>query len=188
MTIWKQRFYRWNFFFIYRVSQDLSYMLFAWRLGWRELITKLFVFEEVYGTIIYVMRPIMLPIMLVAAWKVTLIATFGLLGVYILGFIFFNAFHLRRKGEMVAWKILPVYFGMKMALVFVNTASVYYSVYAYAKFFSVRHSRVVEKYEALDALKGFLEKEAEKEREMEMAQSVHTSEQGTLKMEHGVVS
>jgi hypothetical protein len=163
-------------------------MFFAWRLGWRELITKVFVFEEVYSTIIYIMRPIMLPIMLVAAWKITLIATFGLLGVYILGFIFFNSFHLRRKGEMVAWKILPVYFGMKMALVFVDTASVYYSLYAYAKFFSVTHSRVVDKYEALDALKGFLEKEAEKEREMEMTQSVHTSEQGTLKTERSFVS
>jgi hypothetical protein len=76
--------------------------------------------------------------------------------VYILGFIFFNAFHPRRKNEMMAWKIQPVYFGMKMALVFVDTGSVYYPMYEYVKFLIVRHSRVIENYASLNTLKGFM--------------------------------
>jgi hypothetical protein len=157
MTIWKQRFYRWNFFFLYRLINDIPYLLFAWRLGWRELITKLFVFAEVYETFLYVSRPFMLPTMLAADWAMTLMMTAAMLTVYMLGFILFNAFHLRRKNEMIAWKILPIYFGMKMALMFVDTASVYYSIFAYARFFSVRHSRVVENHDALEAVRKFLQ-------------------------------
>ena len=57
---------------------------------------------------------------------------------------------------MIALKILPVYFSMKMALVFVDTGSVYYPMYEYVKSLIVRHSRVIENYAALDTLKGFM--------------------------------
>lgn len=83
--------------------------------------------------------------------------TGSLMAVYLLGVIFFNAVHLRRKKEMVSWKIVPVYFLMKTALTFVNTLSVYYSLYAYADFFSRRHPRVTENYPALIAAKECLE-------------------------------
>jgi hypothetical protein len=40
---------------------------------------------------------------------------------------------------------------MKFLLLWVNTLSVYYGVYDYARYFSVRHPRVIENVEALKA-------------------------------------
>jgi hypothetical protein len=162
MTVWKQRFYRWDFFFLFRILNDIPYLFFAWRLGWREIVTKFFVFGEVYETFLYISRPFMLPIMIAANWEIVLYATFGLLGVYILGFIFFNAFHLRRKGEMIAWKVLPVYFAMKIALMFVDTAAVYHALFQYAKFFSVSHERVIDDANALEVLRVLQSQQKEK--------------------------
>jgi hypothetical protein len=90
------------------------------------------------------------------------IMTAALVGVYVLGIVFFNAVHLRRKNAMVAWKVLPSYFLMKLALTFVNTVSVYYSIYAYAAFFSRRHPRVTENYPALVAATKCLDNEFRK--------------------------
>lgn len=146
-----------NFFYIYRLREDLNYLFFAWRLGRYELATKLFVLSEVYSTFIYAARPFMLPISLVVQPKMVGIMTASLMGVYLLGIIFFNAVHLRYKKDMVSWKIIPVYFAMKFALTFVNTLSVYYSLYAYADFFSERHPRVIENYPALIAAKECLD-------------------------------
>ena len=154
MTVWKQRFYRWNFFFLYRLINDIPYLLFAWRLGWREIIVKFYVFAEVYSTLLWLSRPFVLPIMFATSWKITLLATGILTLVYIVAVVFFNAFHLRRKGEMVRWQAIPVYFAMKVALVFVNTVSIYHALYAYTKFFSVRHFRVVDNRQVLDTIRG----------------------------------
>jgi hypothetical protein len=134
-------------------------LLFAWRLGRYELITKLFVLAEVYGTFIFFSRPFMLPIALIVQPKMVGMMSAALMSVYILGIVFFNAVHLRRKKEMVAWRVVPVYFMMKIALTFVNTISVYYSLYAYAGFFSRRHPRVTENYPALVAAKKCLDAE-----------------------------
>lgn len=133
-------------------------MLFAWRLGRHELITKLYIINEVWSTFVYTIKPIMLPIAYVAQPKMAGIISLGLIGVYISAVIFFNATHLRRKKEMINWKVFPVYFAMKFALSFVNTVSVYYAIYSYATFFSVRHPRVFEDYAALSAAKECLEK------------------------------
>jgi hypothetical protein len=146
-------------------------LLFAWRLGRYELITKLFVFAEVYETCIFVTRPFMLPIALIVQPKMVGIMTAALMAVYILGIVFFNAVHLRRKKEMVAWKVVPVYFMMKLALTFVNTLSVYYSLYAYAGFFSRRHPRVTENYPALVAAKKCLDAEVLKQAEAQAEMS-----------------
>lgn len=99
----------------------------------------------------------MLPVSLIVQPKLVGIITGSLMGVYLLGIIFFNAIHLRRKKEMVSWKIIPIYFLMKFALTFVNTLSVYYSLYAYADFFSQRHPRVTENFPALMAAKECLD-------------------------------
>lgn len=104
----------------------------------------------------------MLPISLIVQPKLVAIMTGGLMAVYLLGVIFFNAVHLRRKKEMISWKVIPVYFLMKSALTFVNTLSVYYSLYAYAGFFSERHPRVIENYEALLAAKECLDSDVAK--------------------------
>lgn len=151
-----------NFFYLYRLREDLNYLIFAWRLGRYEWATKLFVLSEVYSTFIYAARPIMLPVSLIVQPKMVAVMTGSLMAVYLLGIIFFNAVHLRRKKEMVSWKIIPVYFLMKTALTFVNTISVYYSLYAYADFFSQRHPRVTENYPALMAAKECLDADSAK--------------------------
>lgn len=47
MTVFTQRFLRWNFFFVNGMYYDLWYILGSWKLGWWEIGAKLFVFQEV---------------------------------------------------------------------------------------------------------------------------------------------
>jgi len=166
-----------NFFYLYRLRDDLNYLLFAWRLGRYEWATKLFVLSEIYSTFIYAARPVMLPVSLIVQPKLVAIMTGSLMAVYLLGVIFFNAVHLRRKKEMVSWKIIPVYLLMKTALTFVNTISVYYSLYAYADFFSERHPRVTENYPALMAAKECLDADVAK-RQVAIPVDVVSSQEG----------
>ncbi|KAL8990755.1 MAG: hypothetical protein Q9169_008046, partial [Polycauliona sp. 2 TL-2023] len=62
MTVWSQRFYRWNYFFVTGMYYDLSYILFDWKLGWWEIGAKIFVFQEIYETILYLLAPFVIPI------------------------------------------------------------------------------------------------------------------------------
>ena len=148
MTVYKQRFHRWNFFHMYRLADDLGYLFFAWRLGRHELITKLFVVAEVYDTVLYIMRPFLWPMTLISDPRLGFAMIGTVMGIYGVGTVVFNAMHLRR---MVAWSVLPAYFGMKLAMLFIDTASVYYSLVAYAKFFAKRHPRVTQDHKALEA-------------------------------------
>lgn len=108
MTVFKQRFGRWNYFFVFRIWEDTIYILFSWRLGfWRELITKIYVLVEIYDSIMGFLRPFVVVITIIAAWKLFLIMTGALLAMYMGAFFIMNAWHLRRKNEMVSWKILP---------------------------------------------------------------------------------
>lgn len=45
MTVFKQRFYRWNFFFVNGMYYNMHYIITSWNLGWWELGAKLFVFQ-----------------------------------------------------------------------------------------------------------------------------------------------
>lgn len=65
MTIFKQRFYRWNFFFVNGLYYNMAYILGSWRLGFWEFGAKLFVFQEVYETVLYLLAPFVLPISLI---------------------------------------------------------------------------------------------------------------------------
>jgi hypothetical protein len=47
MAIYKQRFYRWNFFFVHGCYWNMKYILLSWKLGWREIGAKVFVWQEV---------------------------------------------------------------------------------------------------------------------------------------------
>ena len=62
MTIWKQRFFRWNYFFVSGLYWDLYYIICNWKLGWWEMGAKLFVFQEIYETLLYLLAPFVLPI------------------------------------------------------------------------------------------------------------------------------
>jgi hypothetical protein len=50
MTVFKQRFHRWNFFFVNGVWYNMAYILGSWKLGFWEIGTKIFVFQEVCPT------------------------------------------------------------------------------------------------------------------------------------------
>jgi hypothetical protein len=50
MTIFQQRFKRWNFFFVNGMWYNMAYIIRSWKLGWWEVGAKLFVFQEVSCT------------------------------------------------------------------------------------------------------------------------------------------
>ena len=151
MTVFKQRFYRWNFFWAQRLWPDLVYMLFSWRLGWYEIVTKIWVVVELYDSVMAFLRPFLIVLGFMANWKLLLQFIAILSAMYIFAFVLFNSWHLRKKKEMVSWKILPAYIGMKFVLMWVNVASVYYGLYMYASYFSVSHPRVIESRKILEA-------------------------------------
>ncbi len=41
---------------------DLVYILFDWKLGWWEIGAKIFVFQEIYETLLYLLAPFVIPI------------------------------------------------------------------------------------------------------------------------------
>lgn len=47
MSVFQQRFKRWNFFFVSGLWYNLGYIFFSWKLNWGEVGTKLFVLQEV---------------------------------------------------------------------------------------------------------------------------------------------
>lgn len=150
MTIYKQRFYRWNFFFLFRIYNNMMYILLSWRLGWREIITKIYVFGECYDSIIRLIAPVVLPVALAVSWRLTLIVTGALLVVNWAIILFFNFVHLGllRRGrpdeEQVPWIAFFPYIWLKFAMVWVNVASVYWSIYEYVFFFTQQHLMVTE--------------------------------------------
>ncbi|KAH6995277.1 glycosyl transferase [Ilyonectria destructans] len=150
MSIYKQRFFRWNFFFLFRIWTNLAYLIFSWRLGWRELFTKVWVLGECYDSLIMLFAPIVLPISLATSWRFTLIVSGSVLGANFFLACWFNVVHLglfrrsRATEERVAWIAFPAYMFLKFVMLFVNVASVYWSIYEYALFFTQQHLRVTE--------------------------------------------
>lgn len=128
MTIWKQRFYRWNFFFVNGMWYNMAYILFSWRLGIWELGAKLFVWQEVYETLLYILAPFVLPICFHIRPAFTGILMGVTAGIYLLNVIVFNEIHLRRKGERVTWGCIAYYMPYKMVLTFVNILSCYWYI------------------------------------------------------------
>ena len=47
MTVYKQRFSRWNFFFSSGLYWNFEYLFLDWKLGWWEVGAKVFVWQEV---------------------------------------------------------------------------------------------------------------------------------------------
>ncbi|KAI9147567.1 hypothetical protein HJFPF1_12593 [Paramyrothecium foliicola] len=151
MTVFKQRFKRWNFFFIVSIWYNMDYILRSWNLGWWEIGAKIYVFQEVYETLFYLLAPFMLPISVAirpAFWGYTLAATVGL---YFINVIIMNEVHLRLKKERVSWKVLGVYYTLyKILLTVVNVVSCYWSLCKYARYFARRHPKVVEDEKAVE--------------------------------------
>lgn len=184
MTVFKQRFKRWNFFFVNGCYYNLSYILFSWRLkGW-ELGAKLFVFQEVYETFLYLITPFVLPIMFVVQPPDTAYVLLGTFALYLLNSVIFNEVHLRlasweerdehgvkkeRKwyqetNMMVSRKMLFLYYmPFKAALTFVNVASTWWSLWQYAKYFAKRHPKIIEDERAVGVVLKIEEGQEEKD-------------------------
>ncbi|KAK6435133.1 hypothetical protein LTR95_008684 [Oleoguttula sp. CCFEE 5521] len=158
MTIFKQRFYHWNFFFVNGMYYNMAYILGSWKLGWWELGAKLFVWQEMYETLLYLLAPFMLPISLVV-WPAfcgyLTAATFAL---YFVNVTIFNEVHLHLRKERLGFVAVYIYYmpykgtgswsrkhGRRptdpkttAVLTFIKLASCYYSLYKYATYFSKR--------------------------------------------------
>lgn len=151
MTIFKQRFLRWNFFFVNGLYYNLAYIFLDWRLGFWELGAKIFVFQEVYETLLYLLTPFVLPISIIVRAEFFGWLFAGTFVLYFLNVVIFNELHLRLKKERVSSMCLYVYYmPYKIVLTLVNVGSCYWSLYKYARYFARRHPKIVEDEKAVD--------------------------------------
>jgi hypothetical protein len=153
MTVFKQRFMRWNFFFVTGIAYNMDYIFRSWKLGWWEIGAKLFVFQEVYETLLYLLAPFIMPISLIIRPAFTAYLFAGVFGLYLVNTIIFNEVHLRLKNERIGWKAAyPYYTSYKMILLAVNIASCYWAIWKYATYFAKRHPMIIEDEKAIDVV------------------------------------
>lgn len=178
MTVFKQRFKRWNFFFVNGMYYNMQYILFSWKLGWWELGAKLFVFQEVYETMLYLITPFVLPISFIVRPLFCLYLFAGTAGLYFINALVFNEVHLRMRNERVKTVALLYYMGFKFVLTFVNVASCYWSLWKYAKYFAKRHPKVLEDDKVVEVVLRIEDKEYEDEEEERLASAVRPDYKG----------
>ncbi|KIW12671.1 hypothetical protein PV08_09949 [Exophiala spinifera] len=151
MTVYKQRFFRWNFFFLFRNWHTIKHILFDWNLGIYSIGDKVYTFQEIYTTLLYVIGPILLVLSFMIEPEFTAIITGAMLGMYFSIAMIFNEVILRKKGEMVSRKVVILYYmPYKMVLRLMNIVSVYYSAFTYAKYFAVRHLSIIEDEQVIE--------------------------------------
>ncbi|CAK7219053.1 hypothetical protein SCUCBS95973_003694 [Sporothrix curviconia] len=150
MTVFKQRFQRWNFFFVNGMWYNMGYVLGSWKLGWWEIGAKIFVLQEVYETFLYLLAPFVLPISFIVRPAFCGYLMSGTLLLYFVNVVVFNVIHLRMRKESVNWGVCLLYYPpYKLALTAVNVASCYWSLFKYARYFAKRHPKVVEDERAM---------------------------------------
>jgi hypothetical protein len=153
MTIFKQRFKRWNFFFVNGMYYNMAYIFGSWKLGWWEIGAKIFVFQEVYETLLYLISPFILPISFIVRPSFAGILLAATIVMYLINTVIFNEVHLRRKNERLGWVLVYVYYlPYKIVLTVVNVASCYWSLYKYARYFAKRHPKVIEDEKAVEVI------------------------------------
>ncbi|ROW07563.1 hypothetical protein VPNG_06785 [Cytospora leucostoma] len=153
MTVFKQRFSRWNFFFVNGMYYNMHYILTSWKLGWWEIGAKLFVFQEVYETLLYLFTPFILPISFVVSPAFCGYLLAGTAVLYLANVIVFNELQLRLRNERIGWDVLLFYYmPYKIVLTAVNVASCYWSLYKYARYFAKRHPKVIEDEKAVEVV------------------------------------
>ncbi|ORY61747.1 nucleotide-diphospho-sugar transferase [Pseudomassariella vexata] len=153
MTVFKQRFLRWNFFFVNGMWYNMAYILFSWKLGWWEIGAKLFVFQEVYETLLYLLTPFVITISFIVQPSFCGILLGGTVLLYLINVLIFNEVHLRMRSERISWTVLLVYYmPYKLILTLVNVGSCYWSLYKYARYFAKRHPKVIEDEKAVEVV------------------------------------
>ncbi|PWY67593.1 glycosyl transferase [Aspergillus sclerotioniger CBS 115572] len=150
MTVFKQRFMRWNFFIVNGMRYNLAYILQSWKLGKWEIGAKIFVLQELYETILTIFAPFVLPISLIVRPGFCAVLLLATLALYLANAIIFNEVHLRRKQERVSWKIVLFYYmPYKIIIAFINVGSNYWSLFKYAKYFARRRPKLTEDHKAV---------------------------------------
>jgi hypothetical protein len=170
MTIFSQRFKRWNFFFVNGMYYNMAYIFGSWKLGWWEIGAKIFVFQEVriskpniqiivltntqvYETLLYLLTPFILPISFVVRPSFCGYLLIATIAMYLINVIIFNEVHLRKKNERLGWVLIYVYYlPYKIVLTGINVASCYWSLYKYARYFAKRHPKVIEDEKAVEVV------------------------------------
>ncbi|TKA48263.1 hypothetical protein B0A54_01756 [Friedmanniomyces endolithicus] len=153
MTVFKQRFYRWNFFFVNGMYYNLKYIIGSWKLGFWEIGAKLFVWQEVYETLLYLLAPFVLPISLIVRPAFCGYLTAATFVLYYVNVTIFNEIHLRLRNERIGWVTLYVYYApYKIALTCINIASCYWALYKYARYFAKKHPKIVDDERAVEVV------------------------------------
>ncbi|KAI1623000.1 hypothetical protein EDD37DRAFT_651188 [Exophiala viscosa] len=151
MTVYKQRFYRWNFLFLFRLWHNLEHILFKWNLGVYDIGSKIYTFQGFYETFLYITGPVLLPIAFAIKPRFMGLMTGVVMAMYILIVNYFNEVTLRRKNEMVSRKVVMLYYPpYKFVLRLMNIVSVYYSAVKYAQYFAKRHPSIIEDAQAVE--------------------------------------
>lgn len=159
---------------------DLIYILFDWKLGWWEIGAKIFVFQEIYETLLYLLAPFVIPISFATRPIFALEIYIATITMYALNALIFNwvsakfpnpfsalspcpeqrmQVHLRSRKEMVTLKTFVYYNSFKWVLSFINIASCYYAIWTYATYFAKRHPKVIEDDKAVEIVLQMEEKE-----------------------------
>ncbi|KAK3680074.1 hypothetical protein LTR78_000451 [Recurvomyces mirabilis] len=171
MTIFKQRFFRWNFFFVNGIWFNLSYIFGSWKLGWWEIGAKLFVFQEVYETLLYLLAPFVVPISFVVKPAFCGYQTLATIGLYYVNVTIFNEIHLRRRNERVGFIALYVYYtGYKMVLTGINILSCYWSLF--------KHPKVIEDERAVEVVLRLEDATPPMQRKESLARQMHVTAVG----------
>ncbi|KAL4894571.1 glycosyltransferase like family 2-domain-containing protein [Aspergillus ambiguus] len=149
-TVCKQRFARWNFFVTNSMWYNSTYLFGSWRLGKWEAGAKLFVFQELYETVLYMLAPFVIPTSIVVEPGFSVLLTLATWGLYLLNALIFNEVHLRRKDERVdLWVVLFYYMPYKLMIGVMNVVSCYWSIVKYARYFARRHPKLTEDHKAV---------------------------------------
>ncbi|KAI1341821.1 glycosyl transferase [Xylariaceae sp. FL0016] len=153
MTVFKQRFLRWNFFFVNGMWYNLGYIFGSWKLGFWEIGAKLFVFQEVYETLLYLFTPFILPISFYVEASFCGYLLLGTVVMYLISVLIFNELHLRLRKERISWTVMLVYYmPYKLILTLINVGSCYWSLFKYAQYFAKRHPKVIEDEKAVEVV------------------------------------
>ncbi|KAI4259005.1 MAG: hypothetical protein L6R42_004805, partial [Xanthoria sp. 1 TBL-2021] len=140
----------WNYFFVTGMYYDMSYILCDWKLGWWEIGAKIFVFQEVYETLLYLLAPFVIPISFATRPAFSSYLYAATITMYAVNALIFNYVHLRSRKQTVPFKAFLYYNLFKWVLGFVNIASCYYAIWTYATYFAKRHPKVIEDDKAVE--------------------------------------
>ncbi|KAL8923859.1 MAG: hypothetical protein Q9172_002947 [Xanthocarpia lactea] len=136
-----------------------DYILFDWKLGWWEIGAKIFVFQEIYETLLYLLAPFVIPISFACQPLFSFYLYIAVMVMYIGNALLFNYVHLRARNRTVSFKALLYYIPFKWVLGFVNIASCYYAIWTYATYFAKRHPKIIEDDKVLEIVLDFEAKE-----------------------------